>query len=101
MPEPLEIPIPGDSPKESAMPVDSTIDKVLDQAFAKTHEVWLGQMERENAGTGILAEVFRGSFGAAASMQVQLASGILAQRSAQAQPQSPGGAGAAGVPGQK
>ena len=67
--------------------VDATIDKVLDQAFAKTHEVWMGQMERENAGTGFLAEVTRLTFGAAASMQVQLAGGILAQRSAQSQPQ--------------
>jgi len=83
------------------MAVDATIEKVLDQAFAKTHEVWLGQMERENAGTGLLSEITRGTFGAAASMQVQLASGILAQRSAQAQPQSPGGAGVSGVPGQK
>lgn len=83
-----------------ASSVDATIDKVLDQAFAKTHEVWLGQAERENAGTGFLTEISRATFGAAASMQVQLASGILAQRAAQAQPQSPGGAGVKGVPGQ-
>jgi hypothetical protein len=75
------------------MPVDPTIDKVLDQAFAKTHESWLAQSERENAGTGLLAEISRFTFSSAASMQVQLASGILAQRSAQAQPQEASGIG--------
>ena len=42
----------------------------------------------------------RWSMQAAATNQTFLAGGILAQRSAQAQPQSPGGAGVAGVPGQ-
>lgn len=88
-----------DMAKEAGQ-VDATIDKVLDQSFAKTHESWLSEAERENAGAGFLAEVTRLTFGAAASMQVQLAGGVLAQRAAQAQPQSPGGAGQKGVPGQ-
>ena len=67
--------------------VDATIDKVLDQSFAKTHENFLAQAERENAAAGFLAEVTRLTFGAAESMQVQLAGGILAQRSVQQQPQ--------------
>ena len=102
MPEELtgaEIPVPdpssggadtpstGDDPMaKTAGEVDATIDKVLDQSFAKTHESWLSQAERENAAAGFLAEVTRLTFGAAASMQVQLAGGILAQRSAQSQP---------------
>jgi predicted membrane-bound mannosyltransferase len=76
--------------------VDATIDKVLDQAFAKTHELWMSQTQREDNAAGFLSEVTRLTFGAAASMQVQLAGGILAQRSAQAQPQQhpgPGGTG--------
>lgn len=80
--------------------VDATIEKVLDQSFAKTHESWLSQAERENAAAGFLAEVTRLTFGAAASMQVQLAGGILAQRSAQAQPGQVSGGGKPGVPGQ-
>ena len=80
--------------------VDATIDKVLDQSFSRAHEDWLASAQRENAAAGFLAEVTRLTFGAAASMQVQLAGGILAQRSAQAQPQSPGGAGLEGVSGQ-
>lgn len=80
--------------------VDPTIGKVLDQAFARVHESWMSQAERENAGGGFLAEMTRLTFGAAASMQVQLAGGILAQRSAQAQPGQISGGGLKGVPGQ-
>lgn len=86
---------------KSAGEVDATIDKVLDQAFAKTHESWMGTMQHAADGHQALNETGRWTFQAAASNQVQLAAGILAQRSAQAQPQSPGGAGVAGVPGQK
>lgn len=80
--------------------VDATIEKVLDQAFSKTHESWLSEAQREDNGAGFLAEVTRLTFGAAASMQVQLAGGILAQRSAQAQPGQVSGGGVKGVPGQ-
>ena len=80
--------------------VDATIDKVLDQAFAKTHENWMGTMQHSADGHQVLNETGRWIFQGAASGQLFLASGILAQRSAQAQPQSPGGAGAHGVPGQ-
>ncbi len=78
--------------------VDATIDKVMDQAFAKTHEVWLSTMEFSNQGHQILNETGRWTFQGAASNQVQLAAGILAQRSAQAQPQQLPGPGGTGVP---
>ena len=80
--------------------VDATIDKVLDQAYSRAHENWLGMMQHAADGQQALVETGRWTFQAAASNQVQLAAGILAQRSAQAQPQSPGGAGLKGVPGQ-
>ena len=60
----------------------------------------LSTMQFASAGDQALLETGRWSFQAAAADQVYLASGILAQRSAQAQPQSPGGAGTKGVPGQ-
>jgi hypothetical protein len=78
--------------------VDATVEKGLDQAYARAHEDWLAQAQRENAGNGFLSEVTRLTFGAAASMQVQLAGGILSQRSAQAQPQQLPGPGGTGVP---
>jgi hypothetical protein len=68
--------------------VDATIDKVLDQAFAKTHENWMGTMQHSADGHQVLNETGRWIFQGAASGQLFLASGILAQRSAQAQPQS-------------
>lgn len=80
--------------------VDATIDKVLDQAFAKSHENWQSTMSHAADGHQILNETGRWTFQGAAAGQLFLASGILAQRSAQAQPQSPGGAGLKGVPGQ-
>ena len=82
------------------MAVDETITKVLDQAYSRAHENWLATMQFASSGDQALLETGRWTFQAAASNQVQLASGILAQRSAQAQPQSPGGAGLKGVPGQ-
>lgn len=73
----------------------------LQQAYAKAHENWLGTMQHAADGHQVLNETGRWIFQGAASGQLHLASGILAQRSAQAQPQSPGGGGVAGVPGQK
>ena len=81
--------------------VDATIEKVLDQAYSRAHEDWLGTRQLAAAGDRDLAEVNRWSMQAAATNQLFLAGGILAQRSAQAQPQSVGGAGQPGVPGQQ
>lgn len=78
--------------------VDATIEKVLDQAYTHNHELAMQQAGRENAGTGVLMEMSRQSFSAAAVQQVHLAGGILAQRSAQAQPQQLPGPGGTGVP---
>ena len=102
MPEELtgaEIPVPdpssggadtpstGDDPMaKTAGEVDATIDKVLDQKFSPAHGMWQAQAERENAGAGFLAEITRLTFSAASANQVNLAGGILAQRSAQSQP---------------
>lgn len=80
--------------------VDATIDKVLDQAYSRSHEDWLGSRALAASGDQFINEVNRWSMQAAATNQLFLAGGILAQRSAQAQPQSPGGAGVNGVPGQ-
>lgn len=74
--------------------VDATIDKVLDQAFARGHEDWLNTRQLAVSGDQHISEVNRWSMQAAATNQLFLASGILAQRSAQAQPQQlpgPGG----------
>ena len=80
--------------------VDATIDKVLDQAYSRGHEDWIGTQQQAAAGNAFLAEVNRWSMQAAASNQTYLASGILAQRSAQAQPQQVSGGGVPEVPGQ-
>ena len=71
--------------------VDATIELVLQQAYTRGHEDWVATQQRSNAADAFLAEVTRLTFGAAASMQVQLAGGILAQRSAQSQPQQHSG----------
>lgn len=110
---PDESPVPGDgfnddpvdNPGEEDMAkvageVDATIDKVLDQAYSRAHEDWLGTRVLASSGDQFINEVNRWSMQAAATNQLFLAGGILAQRSAQAQPQSPGGAGVKGVPGQ-
>ncbi len=89
-----------DKGKPMADKVDATIEKVLDQAYTHNHELAMQQAGRENMGVGVLMELSRQSFSAAAVQQVHLAGGILAQRSAQAQPQSPGGSGMVGTPGQ-
>ena len=102
----VEVLTPGDPAGEdeamakTAGEVDATIDKVLDQSFARAHEDWLNTRQLAASGDRDLAETNRWSMQAAASNQLFLAGGILAQRSAQAQPQQVGGAGQPGVPGQ-
>ena len=78
--------------------VDATIDKVLDQAFARGHEDWINTRQLATSGDRDLAETNRWSMQAAASNQLFLAGGILAQRSAQSQPQQQPGPGGTGVP---
>ena len=97
---PVEVPAGEDEMAKEAGAVDATIDKVLDQAYSRSHENWLSTMAIATAGDQYINEVTRWTMQAAATGQLFLASGILAQRSSQAQPQSPGGAGVAGVPGQ-
>jgi hypothetical protein len=83
---------------EMASTVDATIDKVLDQAYSRVHEDWLNTRQLAAAGDQLITEVTRWSMQAAATNQLYLASGILSQRSAQAQPQQhpgPGGTGTA------
>lgn len=80
--------------------IDATVDKAMDQQYGKAHASWLATMQHATDGHQVLNETGRWIFQGAASGQLFLASGILAQRSAQAQPQSPGGAGQKGVPGQ-
>jgi len=81
----------GQGTTTMAATLDATVEKGLDQAYARTHEDWLATQQRGNAADAFLSEVTRLTFGAAASMQVQLAGGILAQRSAQSQPQQASG----------
>lgn len=76
-----------DMPAAAGM-IEATIEKSMDQAYTKSQQIWLAQQDRENAGNGFLAESTRLTFSAAAGHQVELAGGILAQRSAGAQPQS-------------
>lgn len=73
--------------------VDATIDKVLDQAYSRAHEDWLGTRALASAGDQFMNETNRWSMQAAASNQLFLAGGILAQRSSQAQPQQAPGPG--------
>lgn len=82
-----------------ASEIDATVNKGLDQAYARAHEDWLGTRQLAASGDRDLAEVNRWSMQAAASNQLFLAGGILAQRSAQAQPQQhPGPGGTAPTP---
>ena len=91
----IETTIPGDDDMaKEAGAVDATIDKVLDQAYSRAHEDWLGTRALASSGDQFMNETNRWSMQAAASNQLFLAGGILAQRSAQAQPQQmpgPGG----------
>jgi len=94
----VEIPVTPPDEKEKDMAklageVDATIDKVLDQAYSRAHEDWLGTRQLAASGDRDLAEVNRWSMQAAATNQLFLAGGILAQRSAQAQPQQAPGPG--------
>jgi hypothetical protein len=59
---------------------------VLEQAFTKSHSVGLAQADRENQAMGNIAEQTRLGFLENKS-QMGLAEDILAQRSAQQQPQ--------------
>lgn len=76
---------------DMATTVNPTIEMVLDQSYTRGHADWIATQQRSNAADAFLSEVTRLTFGAAASMQVQLAGGILAQRSAQSQPQQHSG----------
>ena len=96
----VKVPNGDDEMPATAGAVDATIDKVLDQAYSRAHEDWLGTRALASSGDQFINEVNRWSMQAAATNQLFLAGGILAQRSAQAQPQSPGGAGVNNVPGQ-
>ena len=81
------------------MPIDATIDKVLDQSFAKAHQVGLQAADRHSAGNDNVAEQTRilfleekfkvGIREAAASQRMddnKLSENILAQRAASVQP---------------
>lgn len=81
------------------MPLDATIEKVLDQAFAKSHQVGLQAADRHSAGNDVIGELTRNIFlgevskvgtREAAAMQRmddnKLAQNILAQRAASVQP---------------
>lgn len=62
MPNTLDIPVPGDgtTPKEKvAMPIDETINLVLGQTFAKSHQVGLQAADRASAGNDNVAEQTR------------------------------------------
>lgn len=63
----INIPVPGDVPGTvpdpgATMPLDPTIDKVLDQAFAKSHQVGLQAADRHSAGNDNVAELTRHYF---------------------------------------
>jgi len=87
------VPSEDDDMAQSAGAVDATIDKVLDQAYSRAHEDWLGTRQLASSGDQFMNETNRWSMQAAASNQLFLAGGILAQRSAQAQPQQAPGPG--------
>lgn len=100
-----EKPKEGDVPMPGQITIGGTelqpeVHVGMQQSYASSHEGFLGVMAFAHAGHQVLNECMRWTMQAAASGQIFLASGILAQRSAQAQPQSPGGAGRPGVPGQ-
>ena len=95
------------------MPMDETIGRVLDQTFAKSHQIGLQAADRHSAGNDNVAEQTRlgflemkekvGTREAAAMQRMdadKLASQILAQRSASVQPTVAGTPVAPGVPAQ-
>ena len=86
------------------MPMDPTIELVLNQTFAKSHQVGLQAADRHSAGNDNVAEQTRltfleekfkvGTREAAAQQRLdadKLAGQILQQRSAGMQPQAAGG----------
>lgn len=92
------------------MPIDDTVSKVLDQAFAKSHQRGLQASDRASAGDDNLAELTRhvflgetqkiGTREAMAQQMLQtdkMSEKILDARSAAGQPQyAPAGGSAAG-----
>lgn len=85
-----------------AAEVDPTIAKVLDQSFAKSHQVGMQAADRHSAGNDNIAELTRhvflgevskvGTREAAAMQRMddnKLAQSILAQRSVANQPEPP------------
>lgn len=103
-PPTLELPLPpnGDTGEgDEDMPVDPTIDKVLDQGFANQHDAAQAARERRRDAADNVAEQTRVLFleekfkvgvrEAEASKRLddnKLAQNILAQRSAKGQPQA-------------
>lgn len=88
MPDTVDIPTPaqpGATPQGAKME-DST-KLMFEQAFAKSHELSLNEVDRENAGWGFIAEQGRLDF-IASNNNSTLAQGVLGQRSAGGQPQS-------------
>lgn len=69
--------------------MDPTITAVLNQAFAKSHETWLGTQDRASAGDANVAEQTRIAY-LIDRANLALAGDILAQRSSQSQPQQGG-----------
>ncbi len=66
--------------------MDPTVQYVLAQAFAKSHEDWLQEASRENQAAGNVQQQTQLSF-LEAKEAYDLAEGILNQRSASQQPQ--------------
>lgn len=84
-------PQPGSTPKDDIMPMEDSTKLAFEQGFQRAHQTGLNQMERENQAMGFIAEVVKESFISTTREQVGLASGILAQRSAESQPQQASG----------
>lgn len=76
------------------------VDSAFQQAYARAHSNYLATMQFAMDGQQLINEVNRWSMQAAATNMLYSASGILGQRSVQAQPGSASGAGQKGVPGQ-
>lgn len=74
-------------PVESVM--DPTIQALMNQALAKSHETWLATQDRAAAGDANVAEQTRIAY-LIDRANLALAGDILAQRSSQSQPQQGG-----------
>jgi len=93
------------------MPIDDTVNKVLDQAFAKAHQRGLQASDRASAGDDVIAELTRNVFlgetqkiGTREAMAQQMlatdkmSEKILDARAASSQPNfAPAGGSAAGA----